>query len=143
MKLTYIVIVSAIFLILNTAGIVNGSLYSIPPTEEQKKIGTDENGKRLDYNECPGYDDGVDPSEYRYMSYKRLGEITENVDKRVIELRAQGDSLSEDEQEELECLEAIRTIEVYGEMNFIQKTKDLIKGIEALQTLNELNEKYN
>lgn len=126
-------------------GIVNAttSLYSIPPTEEQEEIGHDENGKKLDYNECPGYDDGIDPSEYENMTIEELGAITDNVDNRVIELRAQGSSLDEDEQEELECLEAIRTIEENAQVDMIQTSNDLVRGLEAFKTLNELDQKYN
>lgn len=119
------------------------SIYSIPPTEEQEQIGKDENGNKLEYNECPNYDDGIDPSQYENMTTKELGAITDNVDKRVIELRAQGNSLDEEEQEELECLEAIRTIEENAQVSLAQTTKDLVKGLEAFKTLAELDQKYN
>ena len=74
---------------------------------------------------------------------KNWGAITDNVDNRVIELRAQGSSLDEDEQEELECLEAIRTIEENAQVDMIQTSNDLVRGLEAFKTLNELDQKYN
>lgn len=119
---------------------VNGQpLPPPPPTADQERIGKDDNGNKLEYNECPGYDNGVDPSDYEYMTLDELGQLTIDVDTRISELKALGSSIGNDEKKELNCLEAVRAIEEYAEkVKMPQATNDMIEGIEALQKLSEL-----
>lgn len=118
--LGFSVLMLSLFISPSAIAYTPSSFYTVPPTEEQEQIGKDENGSKLDYNECPGYDDGIDPSEYEDMTTEEMGTITDNVDKRVMELRAQGNYLDDDEQEELECLEAIRSIEEYAPIAMVR-----------------------
>ena len=60
------------------------SLYTIPPTKEQEKLGTDENGDKKAYTDCEGYDD---LRKNQNKSKKDADFDTEAVDKRVIYLR--------------------------------------------------------
>ena len=48
-----------------------------------------------------------------------------------------------DDREELACLEAIRTIEENEKNNLIEMSNDFVKGLDAFQTLDELDEKYH
>lgn len=118
---------------------VNGQPLPPPPTADQERIGKDDNGNKLEYNECPGYDNGVDPSDYEFMTLEELGQLTIDVDTRISELKALGSSIGNDEKRELNCLEAVRAIENYAEkVKMPQATNDMIEGIEALQKLSEL-----
>lgn len=102
----------------------------------------DENGDKLDYNDCPGYDDGIDPSQYDTMSIEELGQITDNVDIRIAQLQLMG-ILSEEEQEELDCLSAIRAVENRA----LERMGEIANDISELTNLYsdqiELNERWD
>ena len=50
---------------------------------------------------------------------------------------------SEELIEEYKCLEAIRAIEQNAEKEFIETANDMVKGLEAYSTIDELEEKYD
>ena len=52
-------------------------------------------------------------------------------------------SVNEKYLEELDCLQAIRAIENNVEKAMHETATDMIKGIEAFQTLNEMDKKYD
>ena len=122
--------------------------------EERDEYGKDDDGKKLDYNDCPHYDDGIDPSEYDGMSIPALGAITDAVDERILAIEigvTTGDP--EELQEELNCLAAIRAIEneglakLSGELSgFIEDLEEISDLYSDQQSVNErfesLEEKY-
>ena len=134
--------ISTPFLFNSVVGQLTSESLPPPPTAEQEQIGKDENGDKLEYNDCPGYDDGIDPSQYDSMTTEELGTITDNVDARILELNAKGSSIDEEEEEELECLEAIRAIENYAEKVKMPAALDEFReGLDLLQQKMTIDQK--
>lgn len=154
LKVLGLVTVVTIMLVLGSGG---PNIYAQIPTvqlteSEIDEFGKDSNGDKLDYNDCPNYDDGIDPSEYDGMTLDELGAITDNVDLRILELVASA-NISENEKEELDCLQAIRAIENEAEAKISGKVSGFIEDLEEIsdlysdqQSVNErfesLQEKY-
>lgn len=118
-------------------------VYGTSESKEKYPLAYDENGDKLDYNECPGYDDGIDPSQYSDMTAEELGKVTDNVDARILELNTKGSSINEDEQEELECLESIRTVENEAISNLGEIANDISELTDLYSQQMDLNEKWD
>lgn len=132
--ITAVVVFIAIFL---TVGWMMSTVYGA-----ETNTGRDEDGDKLEYNDCPGYNDGIDPSEYTSMSIPELAKITDDVDARIVELFMLGTSISEDEAEELNCLQAIRQIENNAEKEIGEIADDFGKLADMYGKQMELNEEF-
>ena len=91
--------------------------------------GLDENGNKMSYEEC-GYNDNSSIQSYEFEQPSIMNEI----DQRITDLQSKTD-LSDDEKEELECLKAVRNIEleqgsraVDNLMDMFQQKMDSFKG---------------
>lgn len=133
------------FLVLN-ANMSYGQLFTGPfsTEEEQDEFGRNEDGKKKSYTDCDGYDEYTDS---KGINKEDADYDTRAVDLRIIELSNDKNfnslGFTDEEAEELDCLRAIRTIETNAEKDFLETTNDFVKGLEALQTLNQLDQKYN
>lgn len=92
--------------------------------------GLDEDGNKMSYEEC-GYNDNSSIQSYEFGQPSVMNEI----DQRITDLQQSKDDLSDDEKEELECLKAVRNIEleqgsrtVDNVMDLFQKKMDSFKG---------------
>jgi hypothetical protein len=140
-KLTIIVAValvafSTVFLL---TGAIMTSVYGV--TVEQESMARDENGEYKAYTDCGGYEDYT---ESLGISKEDADLDTETVDQRIITLQVdmnEGKVSEENDtkvQKELDCLSAIRAVEKEAMVKMAEKTDELLRGIDALQTLNEL-----
>lgn len=141
-KLALIAAVVGFALAFISAPFLLNQVYGSVESEVLYPQAFDENGDKLDYNDCPGYDDGIDPSQYDTMSIEELGQITDNVDIRIAQLQIMG-ILSEEEQEELDCLSAIRAVENRA----LERMGEIANDISELTNLYsdqiELNERWD
>jgi hypothetical protein len=108
-------------------------------TPEQVELGTNEDGKKKVYTDCKDY---KDYTESKGISKEDADFNTDAVDNRIGVL-INIVSVNEKYLEELDCLQAIRAIENNAEKAMHETATDMIKGIEAFQTLNEMDKKYD
>lgn len=115
-RLTIFLILLTSILLVGTTSIVYASSKLSPPTEQEKKYATNENGVLKTYSECP--------------NYKGSDIDSEAADSRIYELYfeklADENSFTNEEQAEYNCLVSIKSIQEYAVQELSQdyKSKD-------------------
>ena len=91
--------------------------------------GLDENGNKMSYEEC-GYNDNSSIQSYEFEQPSEMNEI----DQRITDLQQSKTDLSDDEKGELECLKAVRNIELeQGERAVGNAMDSFLKKMESLK----------